>query len=102
MPLTSPDLVRSYASPAEKDAYWQRLLQRAEALRGLAGTPQERVPADVAARLQVATPIADEAPAQRLSRHASPPARDRPIRTPLCQPRSPIQHKRPARALVPP
>jgi hypothetical protein len=74
MTLTPPDLARSYASPAEKDADWQRLLQRAETLRelaGLAGTPQERWPADVAARLQAATPIADEAPAQRLSRWRS-------------------------------
>jgi len=72
--LTPPDLVRSYASPAEKDADWQRLLQRAEVLRelaGLAGTPEERWPADVAARLQTAAPIADEAPAQRLSRWRS-------------------------------
>lgn len=43
MPLMSPDLVRSYASPAETDADCQRLLQRGEALRGLAGIPQERV-----------------------------------------------------------
>lgn len=74
MPLTPPDLVRSYASPADKDADWQRLLQRAEALRelaGLAGTPQERLPADAAARLHAATPIADEAPAQRLARWRS-------------------------------
>jgi hypothetical protein len=74
MPLTSPDLVRSYASPAEKDADWQRLLQRAETLRelaGLAGTPRERLPAEAAARLQAATPIAGEAPAQRLSRWRS-------------------------------
>lgn len=74
MPLTPPDLVRSYASPAEKDADWQRLLQRAETLRELAGlaeTAQERWPADVAARLQVATPIASEAPAQRLRRWRS-------------------------------
>ena len=74
MTLTPPDLVRSYASPAEKDADWQRLLQRAEVLRelaGLAGTPEERWPADVAARLQTAAPIADEAPAQRLSRWRS-------------------------------
>jgi hypothetical protein len=71
MPLRSPDLVRSYASTAAKEADWQRLLQRAETLRelaGLAGTPQERWPADVAVRLQAATPIADEAPAQRLTR----------------------------------
>jgi hypothetical protein len=71
VPLRSPDLVRSYASPAEKDADWQRLLQRAETLRelaGLAGTPQGRLPADTAARLRAATPIAGEAPAQRLTR----------------------------------
>jgi hypothetical protein len=74
MPLTPPDLVRSYASPAEKGADWQRLLQRAETLRelaGLAGTPEERLPADAAARLQAATPIAGEAPAQRLRRWRS-------------------------------
>jgi hypothetical protein len=74
MPLMPPDLVRSYASPAEKDADWQRLLQRAETLRELArlaGTPQEQWPADAAARLQAATPIAGEAPAQRLTRWRS-------------------------------
>jgi hypothetical protein len=74
MPLMSPDLVRSYASPAEKNADWQRLLQRAETLRELArlaGTPQERLPADTAARLHAATPIAGEAPAQRLTRWRS-------------------------------
>jgi hypothetical protein len=74
MPLTPPDLVRSYASPAEKNADWQRLLQRAETLRELAGlarTPPEQWPADAAARLQAATPIAGEAPAQRLTRWRS-------------------------------
>jgi hypothetical protein len=79
MPLTPRDLVRSYASPAEKGADWQRLLQRAETLRelaGLAGTPEERLPADAAARLQAATPIAGEAPAQRLRRWRSVFARE--------------------------
>ena len=74
MPLTPPDLVRSYASPAEKNADWQRLLQRAETLRELADlarTPPEQWPADAAARLQAATPIAGEAPAQRLTRWRS-------------------------------
>jgi hypothetical protein len=74
MPLAPPDLVRSYASPAEKNADWQRLLQRAETLRELADlarTPREQWPADAAARLQAATPIAGEAPAQRLTRWRS-------------------------------
>lgn len=74
MPLTPPDLVRSYASPAEKNADWQRLLQRAETLRELAGlarTPEEQWPPDVAARLQAATPIAGELPAYRLARWRS-------------------------------
>jgi len=74
MPLTPPDLVRSYASPAEKNADWQRLQQRAGTLRELADlarTPREQWPADVADRLQAATPIAGETPVERLTRWRS-------------------------------
>jgi hypothetical protein len=74
MPLMPPDLVRSYSSPADKNADWQRLLQRAETLRELAElarTPQEQWPADTAARLQAAISIAGETPARRLTRWRS-------------------------------
>jgi len=71
MPLTPPDLARPYASPADKDADWQLLLRRAEALQelaGLSGLPEVQWPADATARLRAAPPIAGEAPAQRLAR----------------------------------
>ena len=34
-PLVPPELARPYASQADKEADWQRLLQRAEALKEL-------------------------------------------------------------------
>lgn len=71
MPLTPPDLARPYASPADKESDWQLLLRRAGVLQVLArlsGLSEGQWPADAAARLRAASPIAGEAPAQRLER----------------------------------
>lgn len=71
MPLTPPDLARPYASSADKDAGWQLLLRRADALQELArlsGLPADQWPADTVGQLRAAPPIAGEPPSQRLAR----------------------------------
>lgn len=71
MPLTPPDLARPYASPADKDADWQLLLRRADALQELArlsALPEDRWPSGAADRLRAAPSIAGEPPPQRLAR----------------------------------
>jgi hypothetical protein len=71
MPLTPPDLARPYASLADKDADWQLLLRRSDALQELASLselPEDQWPAGTAGRLRAAPPIASEPPSQRLAR----------------------------------
>jgi hypothetical protein len=74
MPLVPPELARPYASQADKEADWQRLLQRAEALKELtelADIPESQWPAGVASKMRAAPPIASETAAQRLIRWRS-------------------------------
>ncbi len=71
VPLAPPDLSRPYSSAAGKDADWQLLLRRAEALQELtrlSGVPEARWPAGEAARLRAVPPISGEAAGQRLAR----------------------------------
>jgi hypothetical protein len=71
MPLTPPDLSRHYASSAEKDADWQLLLRRTEALRELtrlSSVPEAQWPAGEASRLRAVPPISGETAGQRLAR----------------------------------
>jgi hypothetical protein len=74
MPLTPPELARPYPSPAAKDADWQRLLQRAEALKELvrlSGIPEVQWPAGAADKLRAAPPITIETLSERLARWRS-------------------------------
>lgn len=71
MSLTPPDLSRPYANSADKDADWQLLLRRTEALQELirlSGVPEAQWPAGEAARLRAVPPIAGETAGQRLAR----------------------------------
>ena len=74
MPLSPPELGRPYASPADKDADWQRLLQRVEVLtvlRKLPDVPESQWPGWATECLQAAPPIAGEASSQRAARWRS-------------------------------
>ena len=71
MPLSPPELGLPYASPADKDADWRRLVQRVETLadlRKLPDVPQPQWPPWASERLQAAPPIAGEASSQRVAR----------------------------------
>lgn len=74
MPLVPPELARPYGSPADRQADWQRLLQRTELLRhltALSGTPEGQWPAWAIDRVRAAPPITNEAPSERLKRWRS-------------------------------
>jgi hypothetical protein len=74
MPLVPPELARPYGSPADKQADWQRLLQRAEVLRhltALSDVPEGQWPAWAIDRVRSAPPITNEAPSERLKRWRS-------------------------------
>ena len=72
MPPTPPELSRSYASSADKDADWQLLLDRAGELRELtklSGIRESEWPDDASvARLRAVKSAAHEAPGERLAR----------------------------------
>ena len=71
MPLTPPELARPYASAADKDADWQRLQRRAEALKELTKLPDipaAQWPTTTADRLRAAPPITNETMTQRVTR----------------------------------
>ncbi len=71
MPLTPPDLAQPYASAADKDADWQRLQRRAEALKQLTklpDIPEAQWPTATADRLRAASSITNETMAQRVTR----------------------------------
>jgi hypothetical protein len=70
--LLPRELSAPYASPAEKESDWQRLLQRAGTLRELAAlgdVPEEQWPhAEAVDSLRTAPPITSETASQRLNR----------------------------------
>lgn len=69
-----PELARPYASQAHKEADWQRLLQRSEALKELtelADIPESQWPGEIAFKMLAAPPITSETAAQRLIRWRS-------------------------------
>jgi hypothetical protein len=70
--LLPRELSAPYASPAEKESDWQRLLQRAAALRelaALADVPEQQWPhGESVESLRAAPPITDETASQRLNR----------------------------------
>lgn len=74
MPVVPPELARPYGSPADRQADWQRLLQRAELLRhltALSDTPEGQWPAWAIDRVRAAPRIINEAPSERLKRWRS-------------------------------
>lgn len=74
-PLLPRELSAPYASPAEKESDWQRLVQRAGTLRELAAlgdVPEEQWPHSGAVdALRAAPPITSETTSQRLNRWRS-------------------------------